>query len=175
MSPRACGLPGGGLPSPRWSVVAVLAALAGCVTGAVLCLVMTRSADAYGRSHRQVTAQIVRIFTPPPGRALPAPGLDVELTWTGADGRPRTGRTHLGVAASTKSPLRVWVDREDRLDVGPAATGTIALGSVLGGAAVALAVWPVMLVAQAGRRAWTARRAMAGWEREWRDISAAGR
>jgi len=184
MSPRisghdfgdsAGGSPGAGTNAgARWSVAAMVIVLVGCVTGVVACFVMTRAADAYPASHRQVTARIVRVVGPPGGggRSLPAPGADVEVSWTGRDGAVHTGRTHMGPLPDLNGPVRVWTDAGERLDWGPPGNGTIILGSVLGGLAAASAAWSAGQLLRIGRRAWTARRAVAGWEHEWKDITA---
>ncbi|WP_204077645.1 hypothetical protein [Planotetraspora phitsanulokensis] len=140
--------------------------LIGCVAGVVACFVMTRAADAYPLTHRQVDAHIVRVVGPPGGggRSLPAPGADVEVAWTGRDGAVHTGRTHVGPLPDLKETVRVWTDTRERLDWGPPVNGTIILGSVLGGLAAASAAWSADRLVRVGRRAWTARRAVAGWE-----------
>ncbi|GAA4575043.1 hypothetical protein [Planotetraspora kaengkrachanensis] len=184
MSARGAGHPSGRFPGGstgpdsgvRWTLPAMVIVLVGVVAGVVACFVMTRAADTYPLTHRQVDAHIVRVIGPPGGgRSVPAPGADVEVSWTGGDGAVHSGRTHVGPLPDLKGSVRVWADARERLDWGPPGNGTIILGSVLGGLAAASAAWSAGRLLRVGRRAWTARRAVAGWEREWKDITATGR
>ncbi|GIH52633.1 hypothetical protein Mro03_78120 [Microbispora rosea subsp. rosea] len=148
-----------------------------CVTSAIVSALLIHDADAYTDGHRQVTAQVVRVFRTPVAAARSAalPATAVEVVWTGQDGRTHTGRTVTTSGHRAGDRLALWVDGGEEPAPGPAPTAMVVVIALLAGPTVAGGIWTAGHLVRSGRRAWTARRAVAGWEGEWRTITARGR
>ncbi|WP_169945386.1 hypothetical protein [Microbispora sp. H11081] len=158
-------------------VTAALLLIVGCATSASVSALMTRGADAYADGHRPVTARVVRVLRIPvaAGRSAPLPAGVVEVVWTGRDGRPHTGRQVTTSGHRPGDRLDIWVDAGEEPAPGPSSPVLVVVVALLAGPAAAGGLWAAGHLARSGRRAWTARRAAAGLEGEWRTIAASGR
>ncbi|MGI5153775.1 hypothetical protein [Microbispora sp. CA-102843] len=158
-------------------LTAALLVIVACATSAIVSSLLIRGADAYADGHRRVTAQVVRVLrTPVVGaRSAPLPAAVVEAVWTGRDGRPHTGRTVAASGHQAGDRLALWVGAGEELTPGPSPTAMVVLVALLAGLTVSGGLWTAGHLVRTGRRVWTARRAMAGWEGEWRTITARGR
>ncbi|ETK30526.1 hypothetical protein [Microbispora sp. ATCC PTA-5024] len=158
-------------------LMAALLLIVACATSAVAGCALIREADGWDADHRRVTAQVVRVLRVPVAAARPAPvpGAVAELAWTGRDGRPRTGRTVLPSAHAPGDRVELWVDARETPASGPPPVALVVLVALLGGLSAAGGLWAAGHLARHGRQAWTARRAVAGWEGEWRAIAPRGR
>ncbi|MEU8277198.1 hypothetical protein ACFYOK_36700 [Microbispora bryophytorum] len=158
-------------------LAAALLMIVACATSAIVSALLIRGANAYTDGHRRVTAQVVRVLRPPvaAARSAPLPAAVMEVVWTGRDGRTHTGRTVAASGHRAGDRLALWVDAGEEPAPGPSPTAMVVVVAVIAGPAAAGGLWTAGLLVRSGRRAWTARRAVARWEGEWRTITARGR
>ncbi|MBE3011525.1 hypothetical protein IL992_20305 [Microbispora sp. NEAU-D428] len=155
-------------------LTAALLMIVACATSAIVSALLTRDADAYTDGHRRVTAQVVRVLRTPvaAARSAPLPAAVVEVVWIGRDGRPHTGRTVTTSGHQAGDRLPLWVDAGEEPAPGPSPTTMVVVVALLAGPTAAAGLWTAGHLVRSRCRAWTARRAVAGWEGEWRTITA---
>ncbi|MEU6428540.1 hypothetical protein ABZ860_21825 [Microbispora sp. NPDC046973] len=158
-------------------LTAALLTIVACATSAIVSALLIHDADAYTDGHRRVTAHVVRVLRTPAAAARSAalPTTVAEVVWTGRDGRSHTGRTVTTSGHQAGDRLALWVDAGEDPAPGPSPTAVVVVVALLAGPAAAGGLWTAGHLVRSGRRAWTARRAVAGWEGEWRTITARGR
>ncbi|MER5426887.1 hypothetical protein [Streptosporangium roseum] len=149
------------------AMMVVFAAVMGCAGAFAAYRALTGDVDAYLASHRQITAQVLSLGDRTSAAARRA-GTSAEVAWVDGSGIGHTGMTRLRGDQVEKARVRIWVDADARPAAPPMGGSGVVLGSLITGLVAGAAGWSVALLARSGRRAWTARRAMAGWDREWR-------
>lgn len=143
--------------------------------------VSTHDADTYADGHRRVTAHVVRVLRTPvaAARAAALPAMVVEVVWAGQGGRTHTGRAVTTSGHRAGDRLVLWADASGEVTPGPPPAAMVVVVALPAGPAAAGGLWGGLWTAahlvRSGRRVWTARRAVTGWEGEWRSIAAGGR
>ncbi len=158
-------------------LTAAVLMIVACATSAIVSALLIHEADAYTDGHRRVTAHVVRVLRIPvaAARSAPLPATVVEVVWTGRDGRSHTGRTVVTSGRRAGDRLALWVDAGEEPAPGPSPAAMVVMVALLAGPTAAGGLWTAGHLIRSGRRAWTARRAVARWEGEWRTITARGR
>ncbi|MBH0779192.1 Rv1733c family protein [Nocardia bovistercoris] len=155
----------------RWQT-AIGALLALCVVVSVPLVVLgvgvpihaaqTRALHAeYARLHR-VDATVTEVGKTP----LYAPVTPVTVSWTGADGLPRTATYHSAIVVKVGATLPIWLDGADRVTEPPSATRPVGR-AVLVSAAVLCAVLIGCAGSYLAARLALNRRRSVLWESEW--------
>ncbi|WP_435878114.1 Rv1733c family protein [Streptosporangium canum] len=168
----ASGAGGGrGLPARRRDrtlvAMVVFASVVGCAVALTAYRALMSDADAYFASHRQITAQVLSIDDRSPAVSRRA-GTRAEVAWVDGSGVRHTGTTRLRGDQVEEARVRIWIDAGGRPAPAPPGLAGFIVSPLLMGLFAAGVTCSVMLSAQSGRRMWIARRAMAGWDREWR-------
>ncbi|WP_133061514.1 hypothetical protein [Streptosporangium minutum] len=145
----------------------VLASVMGCAVALTVYRALTSDADAYFASHRQVTAQVLAVDDRSPAISRRA-GTRAEAAWVDGSGVRRVGTIRLRGDQLEEARVRIWIDAGGRPAPAPLGLAGFIVSPLLLGLFTAGVTWSVMSAAQSGRRMWIARRAMAGWDREWR-------
>ncbi|MEV7010295.1 hypothetical protein [Streptosporangium sp. NPDC051022] len=147
----------------------VFALVVGCAGAFTAYRVLADDVEAYRATHREITVQVLSADDRSSALSRRA-GTTVEVAWVD-DGVRHTGMARLRADQASKAQARIWVGADDRPAAPPPGPAGMVLGSLLAGLAASGAGCSAVRLARSGRRMWIAHRAMAGWDREWRERS----
>ncbi|MPY56026.1 Rv1733c family protein [Streptomyces spongiae] len=125
-----------------------------------------RTVQAQSAERFQVTARVTSAPEAAPGSAS-VEKQRVRLSWTGEDGRQRTGTARVSLDKTAGSTVRIWVDREGTVQDPPmSAVNAKAAGWLMGGM-TAVGVYAGVVATRKGMRLVLDRRRYAQWDAEW--------
>ncbi|MFF5209190.1 hypothetical protein [Streptosporangium sp. NPDC000396] len=154
------------MPSGWWDktfvAIAAFSFVVSCAVGFTAYRALSRDVDTYLASHRQVTAEVLDDH-----RGVPK-GFIVKVAWFDERGMRHSGTARLPSAQAPGERTRIWVGPDDKPAPPPLGTPEILAGSSIIGLMAGGVSSVIILLLQAARGVWIARRAMARWDQEWR-------
>ncbi|MFP3991836.1 hypothetical protein U9R90_31055 [Streptomyces sp. E11-3] len=154
-----------------WSGFLLAVLLIGLPVGSV-----SAGLAAYGSAMRTVEAQaaerhqVSARLTSDPGAAGSGAADEkqrVQVSWTGADGRQRTGTALVALDKSAGSTVPIWVDREETVQEPPMSSESAQATGWLVGAMTAVGGYVGLVAARSGMRLALDRSRYARWDAEW--------
>ncbi|MFF9172412.1 MULTISPECIES: hypothetical protein [unclassified Streptomyces] len=125
-----------------------------------------RIAQAQSAQRHQVPARVTSAPGAAPGSAANEKQT-VRVTWTGKDGRQRTGTAQVPLAVTVGSSVRIWVDRAGSVQDPPLSASNATATGWLTGGLTAVGVYTCYVTGRMGVRRALNRRRCAQWDAEW--------
>ncbi|MCC5575640.1 hypothetical protein IMZ11_08290 [Microtetraspora sp. AC03309] len=161
----------GPLRMTRSGVVrAAIAVLLGSVVALAAHRSLSAEVDDYLATHRQITATVLDDHEDRVTR-----GATRQVAWVDERGARHVTTTRLISDRVSDGRIRLWVDADEKPARPPLDAPGVLIGSLLAWIAAGCVAWSVSGLVRVSRHAWTARRAVAGWDREWRRHGTPGR
>ena len=129
-----------------------------------------RTVRAQAAQRHQVTARVTSAPEAAPGSAADEKQ-KVRVSWTGHDGRERTGTARVPLEKTKGSSVRIWVDRQGAVRSPPMAEGNATSTGWLAGGVTAVGVYACLVAGRKGARLALDRRRYAQWDAEWARVA----
>ncbi|MDX2691951.1 hypothetical protein Sipo8835_11185 [Streptomyces ipomoeae] len=125
-----------------------------------------RTVQAQAAERHQITARVTSAPEAAPGSAADEKQT-VRVSWTGEDGRQRTGTTRVPPDKTAGSTVRIWVDREGTVQEPPMSADNATATGWLTGGLTAVAVYAGFVAGRKAVRLALNSRRYARWDAEW--------
>jgi hypothetical protein len=125
-----------------------------------------RTVQAQSAERHQTTARVTSALEAAPGSAADEKQT-ARVSWTGEDGRQRTGTARVPLDKTVGSTVRIWVDREGTVQDPPTSAGNATATGWLTGGLTAVGVCAGFVTVRKGVRLALDRRRYAQWDAQW--------